>query len=60
LANIKGLKAVQSLFDDDHLERDMPEKATPEKKRETGSILKPIFQPILWKRKRKSLSLNWI
>ncbi|WP_336689742.1 MULTISPECIES: hypothetical protein [unclassified Chryseobacterium] len=41
LANIKGLKAVQSLFDDDHLERDMLEKATPvEKKEETGSILK--------------------
>ncbi|WP_185207642.1 hypothetical protein [Chryseobacterium sp. C3] len=41
LANIKGLKAVQSLFDDDHLERDMPEKAIPvEKKEETGSILK--------------------
>jgi hypothetical protein len=34
LANIKGLKAVQSLFDDDHLERDMPkEKTVPEKKK---------------------------
>jgi len=43
LAHIKGLKAVQSLFDDDHLERTLPsEKITPptEKKEDTGSILK--------------------
>ncbi|WP_294286990.1 hypothetical protein [uncultured Chryseobacterium sp.] len=42
LANIRGLKAVQSLFDDDHAEREMPaEKPAPgEKKEETGSILK--------------------
>lgn len=42
LANIRGLKAVQSLFDDDHLERELPaEKPAPaEKKEETGSILK--------------------
>jgi hypothetical protein len=42
LANIKGMKAVQSLFDDDHLDRDMPtEKPAPvEKKEDTGSILK--------------------
>lgn len=42
LANIKGLKAVQSLFDDDHLERELPkEKPAPvEKKEDVGSILK--------------------
>ena len=42
LANIKGLKAVQSLFDDDHLERVFPEEksASVEKKEDTGSILK--------------------
>ena len=42
LANIKGLKAVQSLFDDDHLERVFPEEksASAEKKEDTGSILK--------------------
>lgn len=41
LANIKGLKAVQSLFDDDPLEREVPkEKPAPEVKEDTGSILK--------------------
>ncbi|QBJ87262.1 hypothetical protein DDI74_13760 [Chryseobacterium gleum] len=42
LANIKGMKAVQSLFDDDHLERDLPkeEKPAPAVKEDTGSILK--------------------
>ena len=41
LANIKGLKAVQSLFDDDHLEREMPEeKPAPVIKEDTGSIIK--------------------
>ncbi len=41
LANIKGLKVVQSLFDDDPLEREVPkEKPSPEVKEDTGSILK--------------------
>ncbi|KFF09258.1 hypothetical protein [Chryseobacterium luteum] len=41
LANIKGLKAVQSLFDDDPLERDIPkEKPVSESKENQGSILK--------------------
>jgi hypothetical protein len=41
LAHIKGLKAVQTLFDDDHLERMIPsEKAPEEKKEDSGSILK--------------------
>jgi hypothetical protein len=42
LAHIKGLKAVQTLFDDDHLERTLPlEQTAPvEKKEDTGSILK--------------------
>jgi len=42
LAHIKGLKAVQTLFDDDHLERTLPSEqiAPTEKKEETGSILK--------------------
>lgn len=41
LANIKGLKAVQSLFDDDPLEREIPkEDQAPVVKEETGSILK--------------------
>ncbi|QIY91747.1 ring-infected erythrocyte surface antigen domain-containing protein [Chryseobacterium gallinarum] len=41
LANIKGLKIVQSLFDDDHLERKIPEeKQNPLAKEDTGSILK--------------------
>lgn len=42
LAHIKGLKAVQTLFDDDHLERTLPSEKTPpaEKKEDTGSILK--------------------
>ncbi|MEF9480241.1 hypothetical protein OWR28_23360 [Chryseobacterium sp. 1B4] len=36
------MKAVQSLFDDDHLERDLPkeEKPAPAVKEDTGSILK--------------------
>ncbi|MBP2617295.1 hypothetical protein [Chryseobacterium jejuense] len=41
LANIKGLKAVQSLFDDDPLERDFPKENQPESvKEDAGSILK--------------------
>lgn len=41
LANIKGLKVVQSLFDDDPLEREAPkEKPAPEVKEDIGSILK--------------------
>lgn len=41
LSNIKGLKAVQSLFDDDPLEREFPkENHTESIKEDTGSILK--------------------
>ncbi|MEN4759727.1 hypothetical protein ABEG63_05240 [Chryseobacterium sp. C39-AII1] len=42
LANIKGLKGVQTLFDDDPLEREIPveKKQEPVIKEETGSILK--------------------
>lgn len=41
LANIKGLKAVQSLFDDDPLEREFPKENQPEPaKEDAGSILK--------------------
>lgn len=41
LANIKGLKAVQSLFDDDPLERETPQESQPAAvKEDTGSILK--------------------
>lgn len=42
LAHIKGLKVVQTLFDDDHLERTLPseQKEPVEKKEDTGSILK--------------------
>ncbi|PKF75122.1 hypothetical protein [Chryseobacterium sp. PMSZPI] len=41
LANIKGLKAVQTLFDDDHLEREIPkEKQALPIKEDNGSILK--------------------
>ncbi|MCJ7933982.1 MAG: hypothetical protein MUW56_10190 [Chryseobacterium sp.] len=41
LANIKGLKAVQTLFDDDPLEREIPkENPAPVVKEDTGSILK--------------------
>lgn len=41
LANIKGLKAVQTLFDDDPLERERPvEKEEPAVKEEVGSLLK--------------------
>ncbi|AZA52725.1 hypothetical protein [Chryseobacterium sp. G0201] len=41
LSNIKGLKAVQSLFDDDHLQVENPlEKPIPVVKEDTGSILK--------------------
>lgn len=41
LSNIKGLKVVQSLFDDDHLQIETPqEKPVPVVKEETGSILK--------------------
>ena len=42
LANIKGMKAVQSLFDDDHLEIEIPKEESPAPvlKVETESILK--------------------
>lgn len=41
LANIKGLKGVQTLFDDDPLERDFPkEEQSSAAKEDTGSILK--------------------
>jgi hypothetical protein len=41
LANIKGLKSIQSLFDDDPLERELPqEKHEPIAKEENGSLLK--------------------
>ncbi|WP_160139103.1 hypothetical protein [Chryseobacterium sp. c4a] len=41
LANIKGLKAVQTLFDDDPLEREFPKENHPETlKEDAGSILK--------------------
>ncbi|AZB00787.1 hypothetical protein EG359_14720 [Chryseobacterium joostei] len=41
LANIKGLKAVQSLFDDDPLEREFPmESQTTFVKEDTGSVVK--------------------
>ncbi|WP_300691693.1 hypothetical protein [Chryseobacterium sp.] len=42
LANIKGMKAVQSLFDDDPLEREIPKEETqsPAGKVDTESILK--------------------
>lgn len=41
LANIKGLKSIQSLFDDDPLEREIPqEKIEPVIKEDNGSLLK--------------------
>ena len=41
LANIKGLKSIQTLFDDDHLEREIPqEKPAAVIKEDTGSLLK--------------------
>lgn len=41
LANIRGLKNIQTLFDDDPLEREVPqEKPAPIVKEETGSLLK--------------------
>ena len=41
LANIKGLKSIQTLFDDDHLEREIPtEKSAAVVKEDTGSLLK--------------------
>ncbi|AYN00792.1 hypothetical protein [Chryseobacterium sp. 3008163] len=41
LANIKGLKSIQTLFDDDHLEREIPqEKPAAVVKEDTGSLLK--------------------
>jgi hypothetical protein len=40
LANIKGLKAVQTLFDDDPLEREVPKEKPSETKEDQGSILK--------------------
>lgn len=41
LANIKGLKNIQTLFDDDPLEREIPqEKPAPAVKEDVGSLLK--------------------
>lgn len=41
LANIKGLKTIQTLFDDDPLAREIPqEKSVPVVKEDSGSILK--------------------
>lgn len=41
LANIKGLKSIQTLFDDDHLEREVPQQKPPTVvKEDTGSLLK--------------------
>ncbi|MBB4806923.1 hypothetical protein HNP38_002219 [Chryseobacterium defluvii] len=40
LANIKGLKAVQTLFDDDPLERNIPQEKPVQTVESTGSILK--------------------
>lgn len=41
LANIKGLKTIQTLFDDDPLAREIPqEKPAPVTKEDSGSILK--------------------
>lgn len=41
LANIRGLKNIQTLFDDDHLEREIPqEKPAPIVKEDAGSLLK--------------------
>jgi len=41
LANIKGLKTIQTLFDDDHLMVEIPkEKTASAAKEDTGSILK--------------------
>lgn len=41
LANIKGLKTIQTLFDDDHLAVETPQqKPAPVVKEDTGSILK--------------------
>lgn len=41
LANIRGLKNIQTLFDDDPLEREIPqEKPAPVVKEESGSLLK--------------------
>lgn len=41
LANIRGLKNIQTLFDDDPLEREIPqEKPAPVVKEDTGSLLK--------------------
>jgi hypothetical protein len=42
LSNIKGLKSIQTLFDDDPLERDFPEEKKDRTvvKEDTGSILK--------------------
>jgi len=41
LANIKGLKTIQTLFDDDHLAVEVPQqKPAPTIKEDTGSIIK--------------------
>ncbi|WBV59288.1 hypothetical protein PFY12_09475 [Chryseobacterium camelliae] len=56
LANIRGLKAVQTLFDDDHLETEnIQEKSKEIQKEDTGSLLKTnIPTDYMEKEKEKS------
>lgn len=57
LANIRGLKAVQTLFDDDHLEtpENLEEKPKEIKKEDTGSLLKTnVSTEYMEKEKEKS------
>lgn len=56
LSNIRGLKAVQTLFDDDHLETEnLQEKPKEIQKEDTGSLLKTnISTDYMEKEKEKS------
>ncbi|PJJ64532.1 hypothetical protein [Chryseobacterium geocarposphaerae] len=57
LANIRGLKAVQTLFDDDHLEtpENFQQKPVEVKKEDTGSLLKMnVSTEYMEKEKEKS------
>lgn len=57
LANIRGLKAVQTLFDDDHLEtpENLEEKPKQIQKEDTGSLLKTnVSTEYMEKEKEKS------
>jgi hypothetical protein len=56
LSNIRGLKAVQTLFDDDHLETEnIQEKPVEIQKEDTGSLLKTnISTDYMEKEKEKS------